>query len=62
MARQMGIDPAALPAAAPKDISQKLPSDVGQLLKSGSGLPGLGSASRFPSLPGLGGGFVPKKK
>ncbi|MBI4922142.1 MAG: signal recognition particle protein [Devosia nanyangense] len=62
MARQMGIDPASLPQAAPKDISQKLPSDVGQLLKSGSGLPGLGSASRFPSLPGLGGGFVPKKK
>jgi signal recognition particle subunit SRP54 len=62
MARQMGIDPAALPATAPKDISQKLPSDVGQLLKSGSGLPGLGSASRFPGLPGLGGGFVPKKK
>jgi signal recognition particle subunit SRP54 len=31
-------------------------------LKSGSGLPGLGSASRFPGLPGLGGGFVPKKK
>jgi hypothetical protein len=24
-------------------------------------LPGLG-ASRFPGLPGLGGGFVPKKK
>ncbi|MDO8359200.1 MAG: signal recognition particle protein, partial [Devosia sp.] len=62
MARQMGIDPASLPQAAPRDISQKLPSDVGQLLKSGSGLPGLGSASRFPSLPGLGGGFVPKKK
>jgi len=62
MARQMGIDPASLPAQAPKDISQKLPADVGQLLKSGSGLPGLGGASRFPGLPGLGGGFVPKKK
>ena len=64
MARQMGIDPAALPsaAAAPKDLSQKLPSDVGQLLKSGSGLPGLGGSARFPGLPGLGGGFVPKKK
>jgi signal recognition particle subunit SRP54 len=62
MAKQMGIDPASLPAQAPKDISTKLPSDVGQLLKSGSGLPGLGSASRFPGLPGLGGGFVPKKK
>ena len=62
MARQMGIDPASIPAQPPKDISQKLPADVGQLLKSGSGLPGLGSASRFPSLPGLGGGFAPKKK
>ena len=64
MAREMGIDPASLPqsAAAPKDISQKLPSDVGQLLKSGSGVPGLGGSSRFPGLPGLGGGFVPKKK
>ncbi|MEO8756316.1 MAG: signal recognition particle protein [Devosia sp.] len=64
MARQMGIDPAQISqaaASAPKDISQKLPSDVSQLLKSGSGLPGLGG-SRFPGLPGLGGGFVPKKK
>jgi len=63
MARQMGIDPAAVSgAAAPQDLTQKLPTDVGQLLKSGSGLPGLGGASRFPGLPGLGGGFVPKKK
>jgi len=67
MARQMGIDPATIQqaagAAAPaKDISQKLPTDVGQLLKSGSGVPGLGGAPRFPGLPGLGGGFVPKKK
>jgi signal recognition particle subunit SRP54 len=62
MARQMGIDPASLPAQAPqKQLTDKLPSDVGQLLKSGSGLPGLGGA-RFPGLPGLGGGFVPKKK
>jgi signal recognition particle subunit SRP54 len=30
-------------------------------LKSGPGLPGLGT-NRFPGLPGLGGGFVPKKK
>jgi signal recognition particle subunit SRP54 len=45
----------------PKQLSDKLPTDVGQLLKSGSGLPGLGG-SRFPGLPGLGGGFVPKKK
>ena len=64
VARQMGIDPAALPAAASpqQDLTHKLPSDVGQLLKSGSGLPGLGGASRFPGLPGLGGGFMPKKK
>ena len=63
MAREMGIDPASIPPspAAPKDISQKLPTDVGQLLKSGSGVPGLGG-NRFPGLPGLGGGFVPKKK
>jgi signal recognition particle subunit SRP54 len=64
MARQMGIDPGALPAAAapPKDLSEKLPTDVGKLLKSGSGsLPGLGGA-RFPGLPGLGGGLPPKKK
>ena len=68
MARQMGMDPAMLKqattegAAPPKDLGQKLPTDVGQLLKSGSGMPGLGGASRFPGLPGLGGGFVPKKK
>ncbi|MEO6396432.1 MAG: signal recognition particle protein [Devosia sp.] len=62
MARQMGIDPSSLPSQAPpKQLSDKLPTDVSQLLKSGSGLPGLGGA-RFPSLPGLGGGFVPKKK
>jgi signal recognition particle subunit SRP54 len=64
-ARQMGIDPASLGAAGAKPaLSDKLPSDVGKLLKSGSGnsLPGLGGASRFPSLPGLGGGFVPRKK
>jgi signal recognition particle subunit SRP54 len=62
MARRAGIDPKALPQAAP-DLSEKLPSDVGKLLKSGSGsLPGLGGAPRFPGLPGLGGGFVPKKK
>ncbi|MEQ1900054.1 MAG: signal recognition particle protein [Devosia sp.] len=62
MARQMGIDPASIPAQAPqKQLTDKLPTDVGQLLKSGSGLPGLGG-SRFPSLPGLGGGFLPKKK
>ena len=62
MAREMGIDPASLPQAAPKDLSEKLPSDVGKLLKSGPGLPGLGGTPRFPGLPGLGGGFVPKKK
>jgi len=64
MAREMGIDPAALPqqAAPAKDLTEKLPTDVGRLLKSGPGLPGLGGAPRFPGLPGLGGGFVPKKK
>jgi signal recognition particle subunit SRP54 len=64
LARQMGIDPAALPApeAAPKSAAAALPADVGQFLKSGSGLPGLGGQSRFPGLPGLGGGVVPKKK
>ncbi|KFC68576.1 Signal recognition particle protein [Devosia sp. LC5] len=59
MARQAGIDPKqlqGLPAAQPQ-IAQKLPSDVGALLKSGSGLPGLpglGGPPRFPGLPGLG--------
>jgi signal recognition particle subunit SRP54 len=63
MARQMGIDPSSLPGAPPKDLSEKLPTDVGQLLKSGPGnLPGLGGAQRFPGLPGLGSGFAPKKK
>ncbi|MEP7241779.1 MAG: signal recognition particle protein, partial [Devosia sp.] len=59
MARQMGLDPAAMQqasgAAAPKQLSDKLPDDVGALLKSAG-------APRFPGLPGLGGGFVPKKK
>jgi len=63
LARQMGIDPAAVTGGAPqKALTDKLPTDVGQLLKSGPGMPGLGGASRFPGLPGLGGGFVPKKK
>lgn len=59
MARQAGIDPKqlqGLPQGQPQ-IAQKLPSDVGALLKSGSGLPGLpglGGAPRFPGLPGLG--------
>lgn len=57
MARQAGIDPAALkglPAPQPQ-LADKLPSDVGALFKSaGSGLPGLGGAPRFPGLPGLG--------
>ena len=60
MARQMGVDPASIPGAPqlappPKTMADKLPSDVGKLLGSGAG-------SRFPSLPGLGGGFVPRKK
>jgi signal recognition particle subunit SRP54 len=65
LARQMGIDPNSIPrdgAAEPKALTDKLPTDVGQLLKSSPGFPGLGGNSRFPSLPGLGGGFVPKKK
>ena len=65
LARQMGIDPSSIPqqAAPQKALTDKLPTDVGKLLKSGGpGLPGLGSAPRFPGLPGLGGGFVPKKK
>ena len=62
MARRAGIDPKSLLQAGP-DLSEKLPTDVGKLLKSGpGGLPGLGGAPRFPGLPGLGGGFVPKKK
>jgi signal recognition particle subunit SRP54 len=62
MARQMGIDPKSLPAAPQRDLSEKLPTDVGKLLRSGTsgGLPGLGGG-RFPGLPGLGGG-LPKKK
>lgn len=59
MAREMGIDPGAIPGAAPKTIADKLPTDVGKLLNSGPGLPGL--TPRFPGLPGLG-GFNPKKK
>jgi signal recognition particle subunit SRP54 len=61
MARQAGIDPRQLEqmtggAAPAPDLSQKLPTDVGSLLKSApGGLPGLGGAPRFPGLPGLGG-------
>src|SRR3569832_462104 len=54
MAKQMGNDPAAMQqaaGAAPKDLTEKLPTDVGQLLKSGPGMPGLGGTSRFPGLP-----------
>ncbi len=62
MAREMGIDPAALPQSPPKNLSEKLPTDVGKLLNSSPSLPGLGGgAPRFPGLPGLG-GFSPKKK
>jgi signal recognition particle subunit SRP54 len=60
----MGIDPGAVPGmpselAPPKTIADKLPTDVGALLKNSGGF---GSAARFPGLPGLGGGFVPRKK
>ena len=51
---QMGIDPASIPqqaAAAQADSRDKLPTDVGQLLKSGLGLPGLGGARASPAFP-----------
>ena len=66
MARELGMDPAALQQAAgggdaPAKPQKALPTDVNDLLKSsGSGLPGLGGGSRFPGLPGLG-GRSPKK-
>ena len=56
MARQAGIDPKqlqGLPSVQPQ-LTEKLPTDVGALLKSAPGLPGLGGAPRFPGLPGLG--------
>lgn len=57
MARQMGIDPSEIPGqsaeAAPKQLSDKLPTDVGSLLKGGGGLPGIGG--KLSGLPGLGG-------
>jgi signal recognition particle subunit SRP54 len=61
MARQAGIDPKQLQqmaggAPAEPQLTEKLPSDVGSLLKSApGGLPGLGGSPRFPGLPGLGG-------
>ena len=68
MAREMGMDPAALQQAAgggeaePATTQKALPTDVNELLKSsGSGLPGLGGAPRFPGLPGLGGSKGNKK-
>jgi signal recognition particle subunit SRP54 len=60
MARQAGIDPKQLQqmaggAPAEPQLSEKLPNDVGSLLKSApGGLPGLGGSPRFPGLPGLG--------
>jgi signal recognition particle subunit SRP54 len=65
MARELGIDPASIPSPAGPGSEPKkpaaLPTDVGQFLKSGpASLPGLGA--RFPGLPGLGGGYLPKKK
>ena len=61
MAREMGMDPAALQQAGGGTAQSAkpqnaLPTDVKELLKSsGTGLPGLGGAPRFPGLPGLGG-------
>jgi signal recognition particle subunit SRP54 len=57
MARQAGIDPKQLQqgmGAPQPQLAEKLPTDVGSLLKSAPGLPGLGGAPRFPGLPGLG--------
>ena len=68
MARQAGIDPAALKgmAGGAPEPAKDLPTDVGKFLRSGPSLPGLGNSSfgapRFPGLPGLGGGSTPKKK
>jgi signal recognition particle subunit SRP54 len=62
LARQAGMDPSQLKqlagagGGAQPELAEKLPTDVGSLLKSApSGLPGLGGAPRFPGLPGLGG-------
>ena len=56
MARQAGIDPKQLQQGmgGQPQLAEKLPTDVGALLKSAPGLPGLGGAPRFPGLPGLG--------
>ncbi len=58
MARQAGINPDQLKNLPSADlpIADKLPTDVGALLKTsgGPGLPGIGGAPRFPGLPGLG--------
>ncbi|HEY8593977.1 MAG TPA: signal recognition particle protein [Devosiaceae bacterium] len=61
MAREMGMDPAALPAQAPKDVASGLPDDFSKLAGKPT-LPGLGGAPRFPGLPGLGGFPGGKKK
>jgi signal recognition particle subunit SRP54 len=63
MAREMGMDPAALQQGAAESAPAKeLPRDVNQLLKSGGkSLPGLGAAPQFPGLPGLGSGPIRKK-
>ena len=58
MARQAGINPDQLKGLPSADlpIADKLPTDVGSLLKSSGGpaLPGIGGTPRFPGLPGLG--------
>ncbi|UJQ93582.1 signal recognition particle protein [Mariluticola halotolerans] len=61
MARQMGMDPSALPQEMPKDITESLPADFAKLGGGKPALPGLGTP-RFPGLPGLGGGLPTKKK
>ena len=61
MARQMGIDPGALPAPESMPDAPKLPDNFADMEKSKPVLPGIG-APRFPGLPGLGGGGPVKKK
>ena len=65
MAREMGMDPNALPKGLPeelpKDITPTLPSSFNDPSGGKPTLPGLGTP-RFPGLPGLGGGLPGKKK
>jgi len=60
MAQEMGIDPNMLNQAAPKDITDDLPTDFKKLEKKTPQLPLFGKP-RFPGLPGLGGSLNKKK-